>query len=100
MSANGDLALGRHVNAEAASIVREARVAGDDAVAIDSSETQRIGPVGATIFECDSGPVGGAKQDDTGVEHAPTQRFAANLRAGGDGVPTIAGMGPGPVAAA
>src|SRR6476469_3907785 len=50
---NRNLALGGHMDAEAVSVVREAGVAGDNTVAVDVAETQRIRPVRASILERD-----------------------------------------------
>ena len=53
---NRDLALRRHMDAEASGVVHEAGVAGDDVVAVDAAEAQRIRPVCASIFERDGVP--------------------------------------------
>jgi hypothetical protein len=98
--ADGDFALCWHVDAEAAGVVREAGIAGDNAIAINSAEAQWIRPVRATVLERDRSPVGGSEQDDTCSEHPAAQWFATDLRAGRHRVPTVAWMDLDPIAAA
>jgi hypothetical protein len=88
------------MDAEAASVVAKAGVAGDDPVAIDAAEAQWIRPMRASIFERDGGSVGRAEEDNTGPQHPSAQRFTANVLAGSDGVPTVARVDLAPVAAA
>ena len=71
---NRNLALGGHIDAEAVSVVREAGVAGDNTVAVDAAEAQRIGPVRASILERDGGSVGRAEEDNTGPQYPSTPR--------------------------
>src|SRR5512132_4410197 len=91
-SANRDFALGRHMDTEATSVVRKAGGAGDNAVTNDAPEAQRVRPMRAAILERDRGSLGRSEQDNACIEHASAQRFAADLLAGGHGVPTIARM--------
>jgi hypothetical protein len=91
-STNRDLALRRHVDADASGVVDEAGVAGDDMVPVDPAEAERIGPVSAPILERNRCSIGGAVQDDSGTEGASTERFPADLVAGRHHVPTIAGV--------
>jgi hypothetical protein len=88
------------MDAEAASIVDETRVARDNAIAVEVAEAERIRPVSTTILERDRGSVGGTEQNDTRSKDAAPQRLAADLVGCGHCVPTIAGMYPGPVTAA
>ena len=87
-----DLALCRHVDAEASGVVHEPGVAGHDVVSLDASKAEGVRPVRAPIFQRDSRSVCGAEQDDSGVEGTSTQRFPTDLFAGGQHVPTVAGV--------
>jgi hypothetical protein len=88
------------MDAEAASVVDETRVARDNAIAVEVAEAERIGPVRTTVLERNRGSVGRTEQDDTCSKDAAPQRFAADLGGCGHCVPTIARMYPRPVTAA
>jgi hypothetical protein len=88
------------MNTEAASVVREAGVAGDNTITVDAAEAQRIRPVRASIFECYGGSVGRAEEDDTGPKDPSPQGFMANVLAGRNGVPTVTRVDLAPVTAA
>jgi hypothetical protein len=88
------------MNAEAASVVREAGVAGDNTITVDAAKAQRIRPVRASIFECYGGSVGRAEEDDTGPKDPSPQGFTANVFAGRNGVPTVTRVDLAPVTAA
>jgi hypothetical protein len=88
------------MDAEAASVVREAGVAGDNAVAVDAAEAQRIRPVRASIFERYGGSVGRAEEDDTSPKDPSPQGFTTNVFAGRNGVPTVTRVDLAPVTAA
>jgi hypothetical protein len=88
------------MNAEAASVVREAGVAGDNTITVDAAKAQRIRPVRASIFECYGGSVGRAEEDDTGPKDPSPQGFIANVLASRNGVPTVTRVDLAPVTAA
>ena len=97
---NWDFALSWHLDAVAASVIHEACVAGDNAVPVDTAETQRIWPVRATILQRHRRSVGGTEQDDACFEDTATQRFPPDFSAGGHRIPTITRMDLCPWAAA
>jgi hypothetical protein len=87
------------MDAETSGVVDEAGVARDDVVSLDVAEAERVGPVGAAVLQGDRRSIGGAIQDDPGIERAATQWLPTNLLAGGQHVPTVVGMDSGETAA-
>ena len=99
--ADGDLALCWHVDAEAAGVVREAGVAGDNAVAINCGRGSadkagarsgpRARPAVPSVVRNKTTPVPSTRRPSG---------FATNVRAGRHRVPAVAWMDLDPIAAA